>query len=78
MPANKWGLHDMLGNVWEWVQDFYNEQLFADRTPPRSGREHVLKGGSFTSDVANMSYTVHAAGPANGFDVGFRVGRDVP
>ncbi|GAB3707466.1 formylglycine-generating enzyme family protein [Spirosoma flavus] len=70
---NAWGLYDTLGNVWEWVQDFYNEKLFADPTPPRSGRQHVLKGASFVGDVKNATYMAHAAGPGNGWDVGFRI-----
>ena len=70
---NAWGLYDMLGNVWEWVQDFYNEKIFADAVPPKSGKQHVLKGASFTGDVKNATYMTHAAGPGNGFDVGLRV-----
>jgi sulfatase modifying factor 1 len=73
MEPNAWGLYDMLGNVWEWVEDFYNDELFADPTPPSVGTHHVLKGGSFTSDVANAHYFFHGAGPGNGFDVGFRL-----
>ena len=70
---NAWGLYDTLGNVWEWVQDYYNEKLFADPTSLRSGKEHVLKGASFVGDVKNATYMTHAAGPGNGWDVGFRV-----
>ena len=75
-PANAWGLHDMLGNVWEWVDDYYNDKLFADPKPPTRGTVRVLKGGGFLSDVKNAIYATHAAGPGSGFDVGFRVARD--
>lgn len=70
---NAWGIYDMIGNVWEWVQDYYNEKIFADPVPPRSGKLYVLKGASFTGDAKNATYMTHAAGPGNGFDVGFRV-----
>ena len=63
----------MLGNVWEWTADLYNEKIFADKQPPASGSQHVLKGASFAGDVKNATYMTHAAGPANGWDVGFRI-----
>ena len=71
--ANAWGLYDMLGNVWEWVEDFYNEKIFADPTPSRTGDTHVLKGASFVGDVKNATWMTHAGGPGNGWDVGFRI-----
>jgi formylglycine-generating enzyme len=70
---NAWGLYDMLGNVWEWTGDLYNEKLFADKTPASKGSHHVLKGASFAGDVKNATYMTHAAGPANGWDVGLRI-----
>lgn len=77
LKPNAWGLHDTLGNVWEWVQDYYNEKLFADPVPPKAGREHVLKGAGFVGDVKNATWMTHAAGPGSKFDVGFRIVRDV-
>src|SRR4051812_23781619 len=75
--SESWGLYDTLGNVWEWVQDFYNEKIFADPAPPKSGTVHVLKGGGFLADVKNAIPATHAGGPGSGFDVGFRVVREV-
>jgi len=74
---NAWGLYDMLGNVWEWVQDPYNEKIFADPIPPKKAKEHVLKGASFYGDVKNATYMTHAAGPASKYDVGFRIVMEV-
>ncbi|MEO5581820.1 MAG: SUMF1/EgtB/PvdO family nonheme iron enzyme, partial [Saprospiraceae bacterium] len=66
-------LYDMLGNVWEWVQDYYNDKIFADPVPPSTGKQHVLKGASFFGDVKNATYMTHAAGPGNRYDVGLRL-----
>jgi formylglycine-generating enzyme len=71
--SNAWGLHDMLGNVWEWVNDYYNEKIFADPNPPKKAKQHVLKGSCFYGDVKNATYMKHAAGPGSGYDTGFRL-----
>jgi sulfatase modifying factor 1 len=73
MYPNAWGLYDMLGNVWEWVQDFYNDKVMPDAKPPSSGKQHVLKGACFLSHVANVVSTGHAGGPGDPFSTGFRI-----
>jgi sulfatase modifying factor 1 len=73
MYPNAWGLYDMLGNVWEWAQDFYNDKVMPDAKPPSSGRQHVLKGACFLSHVANVVSTVHAGGPGDPFSTGLRI-----
>ena len=48
--ANAWGLHDMLGNVWEWVSDWYGEYpsgAVTDPTGPDTGSNRGLRGGSW-------------------------------
>lgn len=51
-PANAFGLHDMHGNVWEWVQDCYADSYAkaptdGSKAPDADGCSRVLRGGSW-------------------------------
>ncbi|MFP6693880.1 MAG: formylglycine-generating enzyme family protein [Pirellulales bacterium] len=51
-PANAFGLRDMHGNVWEWCQDWYGEDYYAnspqdDPTGPKEGNRRVVRGGAW-------------------------------
>lgn len=51
--ANAFGLYDMSGNVWEWVEDTYHENYEGapnDGSARLDGAMHVLRGGSWGYD----------------------------
>jgi len=50
-PANAYGIFDMIGNVWEWCADWYDDYLTSaasDPTGPNIGSCRVIRGGSWS------------------------------
>ena len=79
---NNYGLHDVLGNVWEWVEDCWNEDYRgapADGSAWESGdcSQRVLRGGSWDYDPRNLRsanrYWIDSG--YRYFYLGFRVAR---
>ena len=88
--ANPFGLYDMHGNVYEWVEDFYNKEYYGrsleknplalvpDKTAGTTGGVHVLRGGAWYSNPRNLRCAYRYRGPAgqHNHGYGFRLLRE--
>jgi formylglycine-generating enzyme required for sulfatase activity len=77
--ANAFGLFDMIGNVYEFVSDFYGQYDAApttDPTGPTTGTNHPLRGGSFNDINSHRAgYRGSVVPIARMNNVGFRLVR---
>ena len=79
-PANGFGLHDMIGNVWEWTRSRYESYPYQGDDgrgdmEPKDGDRLVVRGGSwyYFRDYARCAFRRRARPDNRFFDLGFRV-----
>ena len=76
---NPWGLYDILGNVEEWVQDWYdfgyyeNSPTISPSGPNKNGNVRVLRGGSWAAAIEALKIDIRFADSPD-FEFG-RLGR---
>ena len=80
-PANSYNVFDVIGNVWEWVSDWYQPDAYADRlrhnpAGPPDGTLRVLRGGAWVVHEPRMlrvSYRHKVPPDTYAYSIGFRI-----
>lgn len=77
---NPWGLYDIHGNAWEWVQDSFDPDYYAnspavDPSGSQNGMERVVRGGSWhnTATSWRSAFRKGYKPDYRGISIGFRV-----
>lgn len=69
---NKWELYDMLGNVWEWRSDIYDEEVY--------GTYRIFRGGGWADEDRSVIATNRRRSHPKLFkmdDLGFRIVKNI-
>ncbi|MDT8300200.1 MAG: SUMF1/EgtB/PvdO family nonheme iron enzyme [Sedimentisphaerales bacterium] len=80
--ANRWGIHDMHGNVWEWCEDSYITHTISEEVDPNSSDSvpcRALRGGSWNADPSYCRSASRRGEPPQirMNDIGFRIVMDI-
>jgi formylglycine-generating enzyme required for sulfatase activity len=80
--ANRWGIHDTHGNVWEWCEDSYVTHPISEEVDPNSSGSvpcRALRGGSWNVDLSYCRSASRRGEPPQirMNDIGFRIVMDI-
>ncbi len=79
---NAWGVHDMVGNVWEWCHDGRRtstvEAVVNPLGPTEAGADRVIRGGSWNTPAHGVGERFGFAPDSRYGHIGFRCARSVP
>jgi formylglycine-generating enzyme required for sulfatase activity len=76
--ASRYGVQDVVGNVWEWVSDWYAEYGKGEQTDPKgpeSGDQKVIRGGAWNASYPSWvrpTFRYHDLPGKRSYGIGFR------
>jgi formylglycine-generating enzyme required for sulfatase activity len=76
--ASRYGVQDVVGNVWEWVSDFYGDYTKDEQTDPKgpeTGDQKVIRGGAWNASYPSWvrpTFRYHDVPSKRSYGIGFR------
>jgi eukaryotic-like serine/threonine-protein kinase len=79
--ASRYGVQDVVGNVWEWVSDWYGPYTNEEQTDPKgpeTGEQRVIRGGAWNAAYPSWvrpTFRYHDVPAKRSYGIGFRCAR---